>query len=109
MTDNKNTSVLTGREIAVIGMAGRFPGSRNLKQFWQNLRDGVEAVKFFSDEELLAAGEDPQILRDPHYVKAGSVLDEVEMFDERVWSAAQLVTKSAELKAPSGESIATRS
>ncbi|HXB22878.1 MAG TPA: type I polyketide synthase, partial [Candidatus Solibacter sp.] len=81
MSDNKSTGVLTGREIAVIGMAGRFPGARNLKQFWQNLRDGVESVKFFSDEELLAAGEDPQILRDPHYVKAGSVLDEVEMFD----------------------------
>ena len=81
MSDNKGAGALTGREIAIIGMAGRFPRARDLKEFWQNLRAGVESVRFFSDEELLAAGEDPQVVRDPHYVKAGSVLDEVEMFD----------------------------
>ncbi len=72
---------LTGREIAVIGMSGRFPGARNLKEFWSNLRNGVEAVKPLGDEELLAAGEDPRHLRDPHYVKAASMLDDVDQFD----------------------------
>ena len=43
---------MTGIEIAVIGMAGRFPGARNLEQLWQNLCDGVESIKFFTDEEL---------------------------------------------------------
>ncbi|HSD45605.1 MAG TPA: beta-ketoacyl synthase N-terminal-like domain-containing protein, partial [Pyrinomonadaceae bacterium] len=72
---------LTGREIAVIGMAGRFPGARNLSEFWQNLRNGVEAVTFFSEEELLASGVAPETIRHPNYVPAGSLLDDVELFD----------------------------
>jgi len=72
---------LTGREIAVIGMAGRFPGARNLNEFWQNLRNGVEAVTFFTDEELLASGVEPETIRHPNYVPAGSLLDDVELFD----------------------------
>jgi acyl transferase domain-containing protein len=72
---------LTGREIAVIGMAGRFPGARNLSEFWQNLRNGVEAVTFFTEEELLASGVEPETIRHPNYVPAGSLLDGVELFD----------------------------
>jgi acyl transferase domain-containing protein/acyl carrier protein len=71
----------SGIEIAVIGMAGRFPGAKNLEQFWQNLCDGVEAIKFFTDEELLAKGADAGLLDDPNYVKAEAVLDDIEMFD----------------------------
>ena len=26
--------------IAIVGMAGRFPGARNVDEFWRNLRDG---------------------------------------------------------------------
>jgi acyl transferase domain-containing protein len=46
----------SGYDIAVIGMAGHFPGAGNPDAFWQNLRRGVESVKFFSDDKLLAAG-----------------------------------------------------
>jgi acyl transferase domain-containing protein/acyl carrier protein len=69
------------QEIAIIGMAGRFPGAANVEQFWHNLRNGVESIRFFSDEELLAAGVDPALLRDPNYVKARPILDDVEQFD----------------------------
>ena len=71
----------SGIEIAVIGMAGRFPGAKNLEQLWQNLCDGVESIKFFTDEELLAKGMDAGSLEDPNYVKAEAVLDDIEMFD----------------------------
>ncbi|GAB1538962.1 hypothetical protein NUACC21_16270 [Scytonema sp. NUACC21] len=67
--------------IAVIGMAGRFPGAKNVAQFWQNLCDGVESISFFSDEELVAQGVNPMSLCDPQYVKAGFVLEDIEMFD----------------------------
>src|SRR5690242_13115386 len=70
-----------GIEIAVIGMAGRFPGAKDLEQFWRNLRDGVESIKFFTDEELQAKGVAAEILADLNYVKAEAVLDDVEMFD----------------------------
>jgi acyl transferase domain-containing protein len=67
--------------IAIIGMAGRFPGAKNLSDFWQNLRDGVESVSFFSDQELTASGIEPALFGDPKYVKAKAVLDNVELFD----------------------------
>ncbi len=41
---------MTGLEIAIIGMAGRFPGARNLREFWANLVAGKESISFFSDE-----------------------------------------------------------
>lgn len=67
--------------IAVIGMAGRFPGAASIDQFWANLRDGVESITFFSDEEMQAAGVDPHLLQHPHYVKASPVLENVDGFD----------------------------
>jgi acyl transferase domain-containing protein/acyl-CoA synthetase (AMP-forming)/AMP-acid ligase II/acyl carrier protein len=70
-------------DIAVIGMACRFPGAGNLQQFWRNLCDGVESMQFFSEEEVLAAGVDPKLLRDPNYVKVSAVLPDIEWFDAR--------------------------
>ncbi|HBL25593.1 MAG TPA: beta-ketoacyl synthase, partial [Acidobacteria bacterium] len=72
-----------GFEIAIIGMAGRFPGAPSLRRFWQNLCDGVESIHFFTDEELIAAGVDPGLLRRPGYVRARPVLDDVDLFDAR--------------------------
>ena len=43
----------TGLEIAVIGIAGRFPGAKNVDEFWKNLKNGVESVEFFTEEELI--------------------------------------------------------
>jgi acyl transferase domain-containing protein/acyl carrier protein len=68
-------------DIAVIGMAGRFPGARNIEQFWNNVRDGVESIERLSDEELLKAGVSPSELSDPNYVKASPVLAGVDQFD----------------------------
>ena len=67
--------------IAIVGLAGRFPGARDATEFWRNLRDGVESIRPLSDAELLSAGADPGWLRDPSYVKAAGVLDDLAMFD----------------------------
>jgi non-ribosomal peptide synthase protein (TIGR01720 family) len=77
--DNQNTNEVTG--IAVIGMAGRFPRAKNVDELWRLLRDGVEAISFFTDEELIAAGIDAARVREPNYVKAKGVLENVELFD----------------------------
>lgn len=74
-----------GNRIAIVGMAGRFPGARDVEQFWRNLREGVESISFFSDDALRAAGVQESLLRDPAYVKAGGVLDDVEMFDAELF------------------------
>jgi acyl transferase domain-containing protein len=71
----------TGDEIAIIGMAGRFSKAADVEAFWRNIRDGVECVTFFTDEELLAAGTDPEELKHPAYVRAKGVLEDTEMFD----------------------------
>ena len=67
--------------IAVVGMSGRFPGARDVDEFWRNLRDGVESIRTLSDAELLAAGASSDELAHPDYVKAAAVLDDVDMFD----------------------------
>jgi acyl transferase domain-containing protein/thioesterase domain-containing protein/aryl carrier-like protein len=72
---------LEGSAIAVIGMAGRFPGAADLATFWRNLSAGVESVHSFTDEELRAAGETGGAIADPRYVKACARLDGIEMFD----------------------------
>ncbi|GAB4215709.1 MAG: hypothetical protein OHK0022_55940 [Roseiflexaceae bacterium] len=72
---------LDGNEIAIIGMAGRFPGAADLDTFWRNLRDGVESVAFPSRQALAARGVDPATLADPAYVRAVAVLDDMDMFD----------------------------
>ena len=67
--------------VAVVGMSCRFPGARNVDEFWRNLRDGVESVTFFSDQELRDSGVDPSIINDPNYVKAGYIIDDIDLFD----------------------------
>ncbi|CAM2010811.1 Type I polyketide synthase [Acanthopleuribacter pedis] len=71
----------SGDRIAVVGMAGRFPGAGNCDELWRNLRDGIEGVRFFSEEELLQNGISKEQVQHRHYVKAAPMLDEVAAFD----------------------------
>ncbi|WP_414582650.1 SDR family NAD(P)-dependent oxidoreductase [Scytonema sp. PCC 10023] len=70
-----------GSEIAIIGLAGRFPGAKNIEEFWENLQNGIESISFFSDEELLSSGISSSLLKDPNYVKANAILEDAELFD----------------------------
>ena len=72
---------LTGAEIAVIGMAGRFPGADSVRALWRNLVDGVEGIRRFTADELRAAGVPGATLADPHYVPAGGWLADADYFD----------------------------
>ncbi|HEV2558474.1 MAG TPA: SDR family NAD(P)-dependent oxidoreductase [Microvirga sp.] len=67
--------------VAIIGMAGRFPSATTVRELWRLLRQGQEATRWFTDEELIAAGVSAAALRDPNYVKAGMVLPDMEAFD----------------------------
>ncbi|XWW45390.1 amino acid adenylation domain-containing protein [Fibrella sp. USSR17] len=83
-------------EVAVIGMAGRFPGANTIDALWDLLREGRETVRFFSDSEL-----DPalpaELTRDPAYVKARGILDQADQFDPGFFG---LNTKLAEVMDP---------
>lgn len=80
-SSSKQKQTATGLEIAVIGMSGRFPGANDINRFWENLRQGVESVTVFSDEELIEAGVEKDLLENPNYVKSKCVLDNVDQFD----------------------------
>lgn len=67
--------------LALIGMSGRFPGANSVEQLWENVTGGLLSIHFFTDEELLEAGETPEVLKHPNYVKAGSILEGVDLFD----------------------------
>jgi acyl transferase domain-containing protein len=83
--------------IAFIGMAGRFPGAKNVDEFWQNLKDGLESIATFSDEELAASGIDRALLNEPSYVKAGAILEDIDLFDA---SFFKLTAKEAAAMSP---------
>lgn len=68
-------------DIALVGMACRFPGAPNVEKFWQNLQEGRDTITFFSDEQLLAEGISQDLLHDPLYVKAGQILPDTDTFD----------------------------
>ena len=67
--------------VAIIGLACRFPGANDPDTFWANLCAGRESITQFTDEELLAAGIAPDLIADPHYVKAAPILDGADRFD----------------------------
>jgi len=71
----------TGLEVAIVGMSCHFPGARSLEAFLDNLRRGVESIRFFDEEELRDAGVRPDLLADRRHVRAGAVLDGIEDFD----------------------------
>ncbi|MEM7133968.1 MAG: amino acid adenylation domain-containing protein [Chloroflexota bacterium] len=77
----KRQRVIEDQAIAVIGIAGRFPGANSIEAFWKNLANGIESVTFFSDEELLAAGVTQEDLNAPTFVKASAHLTDADLFD----------------------------
>ncbi|MBC7869662.1 MAG: acyltransferase domain-containing protein [Chitinophagaceae bacterium] len=67
--------------VAIIGMAGRFPGADTLEKFWVNLQDGVESVTFFNNDELLKLGVDKNLIENRKFVAADAILDGMDLFD----------------------------
>lgn len=72
---------LGGVKIAIVGMAGRFPGADTVAEFWKNLCDGTESITFFSDQTLLDAGVPADTLKSSNYVRAKGKLHNVDEFD----------------------------
>ncbi|HEX2081288.1 MAG TPA: amino acid adenylation domain-containing protein, partial [Longimicrobium sp.] len=71
----------TGAEIAIVGMAGRFPGAASVDALWENLRAGVESISRYTHDELRAAGVADETLADPAFVPADGHLSSAAHFD----------------------------
>ncbi len=83
-------------DVAIIGMAGRFPGAPDVDALWKNLLGGVEAVTWFREDEV-----DPlvpaSLRQDPAYVRARAIIDGVDQFDAAFFGVNP---KEAELMDP---------
>ncbi|MBF0194217.1 MAG: SDR family NAD(P)-dependent oxidoreductase [Magnetococcales bacterium] len=72
-------------ELAIVGMSGRFPGAKNISEFWQNLIEETNSFHSYSDEELLNNGIPPEAVNHPDYVKVGAAVKDADQFDVRFW------------------------
>ncbi|MBY8914127.1 SDR family NAD(P)-dependent oxidoreductase [Bacillus sp. YC2] len=79
----------TGLEIAVIGMACRFPGAGNINEFWENIKSGKESITFFTEEELAEAGVRKELLKHKDYVRAKGKVDQHDRFDAAFFGYTQ--------------------
>ncbi|MDZ7967790.1 MAG: beta-ketoacyl synthase N-terminal-like domain-containing protein [Nostoc sp. DedSLP03] len=92
-----NNHEFNNSEIAIIAVAGRFAGAKDIESFWQNLRDGVESISCLKDEELINSGVSVDLLNNPNYVKARGVISDIELFDANFFAYS---AKEAELIDP---------
>jgi acyl transferase domain-containing protein/glutamate-1-semialdehyde aminotransferase len=68
--------------IAIVALAGRFPGARDVEEFWENLVAGKETISHFAEDELEPSDPvDMECRGDPTYVRARGILEGVELFD----------------------------
>ena len=72
---------MSDTDIAVVGMAAHLPGARDAEAFWRNVRDGVESVETYSDEELRESGVSEALLDNPSYVRSGAPIEDMALFD----------------------------
>lgn len=84
-------------DIAVIGMAGKFPEAQDIEEFWNNLIVGKECISEFTEEELLESGISPEIFSRPEYKKVKGFLENVEYFDAEFFSYS---SKEADIMDP---------
>lgn len=83
--------------VAIIGMAGRFPGASSVQSFWHNLCNGIESLSLIENEDLIAAGVSPALINNANYVKFGGILEDIDLFDALFF---EINPKEAELTDP---------
>ena len=72
-------------DVAIIGIGIQVPGATDVRQFWDNLRDGAESITFYTDEELRELGVPESELRDPAYVRAKGRIEDLNVFDHALF------------------------
>ncbi len=85
--EKQNETGATGKDIfekediAIIGMAGKFPGAANIDSFWENLKSGTESIRTFTKDELIEEGVPVELIEDSSYVPSKGYLEDSDLFD----------------------------
>ncbi len=87
----------TPHAIAIIGMAGKFPGAENIESFWENLKNGIDSISRYSKQELLELGVPESLLAQDSFVGASGTIQNIDLFDSEFFN---LTPKEAELTDP---------
>ena len=87
MSEDYNENLLDS--IAIVGMACRFPKAQNIEEYWENLINGKECITFFSKNDALKAGANPEELDNKNYVTAGAFIEDIDMFDAELFGLSQ--------------------
>jgi acyl transferase domain-containing protein/acyl carrier protein len=85
--------------VAIVGVACRFPGAADYREYWHNLANGVESITFLTDDELRTQGVEEWEIDSPDYVKVARVVDDMECFDARFFG---YTAREAEVRDPQG-------
>ncbi len=93
---HRSAADLASEPIAIVAMAGRFPGATDVEAFWKNLCEGKDSITFFAPDEL-DPGVSEKERNDPSYVRARGIIDGVEQFDAAFFGIAP---REAELMDP---------
>ncbi|GAB7144345.1 type I polyketide synthase [Mycobacterium riyadhense] len=80
--------------IAVVGMAGKFPGANNVSAFWDNLRRGKESIVTLSEQQLRDAGISDKVLANPKYVRRAPIVDGIDEFDADFFGFPPVLARS---------------
>ncbi|OCQ21029.1 hypothetical protein A7985_14695 [Pseudoalteromonas luteoviolacea] len=83
MKKNMQQKDYTGMEIAVIGMAARFPGASNIDEYWANLSGTIDSIATLTKEELIDCGVPSELVNHNKYVPAKGLISDSDKFDER--------------------------
>ncbi|QUF67160.1 non-ribosomal peptide synthetase [Bacillus atrophaeus] len=92
--------------VAIIGISCEFPGAKNHVEFWNNIRDGKESIKFFNKEELRSLGVPDTLAENPGYVPAKSAIEGKDRFDPSFFNISR---KDAEFMDPQMRMLMTHS
>jgi acyl transferase domain-containing protein/thioesterase domain-containing protein/acyl carrier protein len=76
-------------DIAIVGMAGRFPGAADVDELWMRVARGDDCLVDFDVSELIAAGVPADVASSPSYVRRNGILDDVEGFDHEFFGIGQ--------------------
>lgn len=85
------------RDIAIVGIAGRFPGAPDVPSLWALIREGREGIRHWDPDELIAAGASPGRVRAPGFVPSSGLPDDADAFDAAFF---QVSSREAELTDP---------